>query len=80
MDETFTFSLDYHGEHYEGTVTPSKQRSENGVPIWFRVTVGKKLLAYLCCGEWGWSERDGEKQPQGLVSAIGNCIMEHYET
>jgi hypothetical protein len=76
---TFPLSLDYGEKHYSGEVTPSEEKGPNGVPVYFRVTLGNELFTYLCCGDNGWKEWDGEGQAQGLVSAIGNYIFKYYE-
>jgi len=78
-DKSFRLSLDFEGEHYEGTVTPSEESGKNGMPVFFRVSLGDQLFAYLCCGDNGWMERDGGGKSRGLVSAIGNYIMDYYE-
>jgi hypothetical protein len=72
-------SLDFEGQHYEGTVTPSEEKGANGMPVYFRVVLGDQFFAYLCCGDKGWSERDGNGKPKGLINAIGNYIIEFYE-
>lgn len=78
-DTSFPLSLDFGGKHYAGTITPSVEKGRDGMPVYFRVTIGDELWAYLCCGDNGWRERDGSSQPSGLVSAIGNYILEYYE-
>jgi hypothetical protein len=78
-NDTFPLSLDFEGKHYEGTITPSAEKSPKGTPVYFRVTMGDQLFAYLCCGDNGWKEKDTTGQPKGLVTAIGNYIFEYYE-
>ena len=77
--KSFELSLDFEGRHYQGTITPSDEKGANGMPIYFRVMLGDELFAYLCCGDKGWRDRDGENQPKGLVDAIGNYIVDYYE-
>jgi hypothetical protein len=67
------------GEHYEGTITPSVEKGSDGMPVYFRVTLGDEPFANLCCGPKGWSEREGADTPKGLISAIGDYIMDYYE-
>ena len=78
-DNSFPLSLDYEGKHYHGTITPSLEKGKQGNPVFFRVTLGKQLFAYLCCGDNGWKEKDSIGQPDGLINAIGNYILEYYE-
>ena len=78
-DDAFPLSLDFEGKHYEGTIMPSVEKGPNGMPVYYRVTLGDELFAYLCCGDSGWSERDGSGQPGGLISAIGNYIVDYNE-
>ena len=78
IEKSFGLSLDFEGKHYDGVVTPSEEKGVNGMPIFFRVVLGDQFFAYLCCGDKGWKERDGEEQPKGLVGAIGNYIVEYY--
>ena len=78
-DEAFPLSLDFEGKHYEGTIMPSVEKGPNGMPVYYRITLGDELFAYLCCGDNGWSERDGSGQPKGLISAIGEYIVDYYE-
>ena len=79
VERTFQLSIDYAGRHYEGTVTPSEEKGANGMPVYFRVMLGEALFAYLCCGDNGWRQRDGNGQSRGLVDAIGSYIMDYYE-
>jgi hypothetical protein len=78
-DNSFPLSLDYEGKHYDGTITPSMEKSQKGTPIFFRVTLDGQLFAYLCCGDKGWKEKDSAGQPKGLITAIGNYIFDYYE-
>jgi hypothetical protein len=76
---SFPLSLDFQGQHYVGTITPSEDTGKNGQPIFFRVMLGDTFYAYLCCGDQGWKERDREGHPAGLVQAIGDYIADYYE-
>lgn len=76
---SFPLSLDFEGRHYAGTVTPSEEKEANGMPVWFRVMLDDTLFAYLCCGDYGWKDRDGGNSPKGLIDAIGSYIMDYYE-
>ena len=78
-EKSFRLSLDFEGQHYEGSVTPSEEKGAEGMPVFFRVTLGDTFFAYLCCGDYGWKERDGKGKPKGLIDAIGNYILEYYE-
>ena len=78
-DNTFPLSLDFEGKHYSGRITPSEEKGEKGMPVFFRVTIGGELFAYLCCSDKGWKEKDGSARSDGLVSAIGNYIVDFYE-
>lgn len=78
-DKEFPLSLDFQGTHYEGTITPSLEKGANGTPVYFRITFGDELFAYLCCGDNGWKEREGAGKPNWLINAIGNYIADHYE-
>ena len=75
----FPLSLDFEGQHYEGTITPSDEKGPNGMPVYFRVVLGDKFFAYLCCSDNGWKDRDATGNPRGLINAIGNYIMDYYE-
>lgn len=80
-EDILPLSLDFDGKHYEGTVEPSAEKGPGGRSVFFRVTLDGELFAYLCCGDKGWSERGGPNQSasEGLITAIGNYIFEHYE-
>lgn len=78
-EKSFPFSLDFEGQHYKGTITPSDEIGKTGMPVFFRVTIGDQLFAYLCCGDHGWLDRDGSGQPHDLLQAIGNYIGDYYE-
>lgn len=78
QDKSFRLSLDYEGKHYEGAVTPSEEESKNGMPVYYRVSLGDSLFAYLCCGDTGWTEKDGAQPSSGLIKAIGNYIAGYY--
>lgn len=80
-DMIFPLSLDFQGRHYDGTITPSIEKDPEGMPVYFRVEMGGKLFAYLCCEAKGWRDRDSDAadQPQELVDAIGNYIVDYYE-
>jgi hypothetical protein len=76
----FAFHLDLEGAHYEGTITPSGDTDKLGTPVYFRVTIGDRFFAYLCCGEIGWGKKDNEEGgDHGLVQSIGEIIKKHYE-
>lgn len=77
--KTFPLSLDFQGQHYVGTITPSEDVGKNGMPVYFRVLLGDQFYAYLCCTDNGWKERDKEWHPTGLVQAIGDYITDFYE-
>jgi hypothetical protein len=77
--KSFPLSLDFGGRHYAGEVTPSEDKGQNGMPVYFRVTIGDELFAYLCCGDNGWIERDHSGNQKELIGAIGNYIVEYYE-
>ena len=81
MDEnqSFNLSLDFEGQRYEGTVTPSEEKGANGLPVFSRVMLGNQFFAYLCCGDKGWSQREGSSAPKDLIQAIGNYIEDYYE-
>jgi hypothetical protein len=78
-DNNFPLSLDFDGKHYSGTISPSVEKGPDGKPVFFRVTIGDQLFAYLCCGDNGWKEKDNNGQPRGLIQAIGNYILAFYE-
>ena len=75
---TFPFSLMYEGEFYEGVITPSAQTGKNGMPVYFRVSIGEKLFAYLCCGDTGWRAHEPKGNATGLIQAIIAYIREFY--
>jgi hypothetical protein len=77
--EAFRLELDYDGRHYSGTVLPSEELDGKGFPVYFRVEIGGRLYAYICCGETGWHNRDTEKGHDGLINAIGEYIHDWYE-
>jgi len=77
--KTFPLSLTFEGHHYTGTITPSEDVGINGTPVYFRVLLGDKFYAYICCTDNGWKERDKEGHPSGLVQAIGDYIADYYE-
>jgi len=77
--KSIPLSLDFEGQHFTGSITPSDERGENNLPIYFRVMLGDTFYAYLCCGDNGWKERGKDGHPAGLVQAIGNYIADYYE-
>ena len=77
--KTFPLSLDFEGRRYNGEIEASEERGKNGAPIFFRITLDGKFFAYLCCGDFGWKERDDLPRPKGLIDAIGQYILDHYE-
>lgn len=79
---SFSFSLKFEDAHYSGIVTPSADTDKFGMPVYFRVQIGNKFFAYLCCGELGWSKKDNKEEDSGdsgLIHAIGGAIKRHYE-
>jgi hypothetical protein len=76
---SFPLSIDFEGQYYTGSVTPSGDTDKNGTPVYFRVTLGDQFFAYLCCADNGWMERDGNTRPPDLVNAVGDYIRNHYE-
>jgi hypothetical protein len=78
-ENSFPLSLDFEGKHYAGTITPSDEKGSNGVPVYFRVTFGDALFAYICCSDNGWMDRDGNNNHKGLINAIGAYIADYYE-
>lgn len=79
QEEAIRLSLDFEGRHYEGTISPSRRKGANGMPVFFRVTLGDALFAYLCCTDNGWRAGNDKQPENSLVNAIGNYIMEYYE-
>ena len=77
--EAFPLTLDFDGKHYDGMITPSMEIGNDGQPVYYRVAIDKEFFAYLCCGNKGWMERDGEGKPSNLVTAIGDYINEYYD-
>ena len=49
------------------------------MPVYFRVVLGDKFFAHLCCSDSSWKDRDATGNSRGLVNAIGNYIMDYYE-
>ena len=78
-EHSFKLSIDLEGKHYEGMVTPSEDKGNNGVPVFFRVVLGNEFFAYLCCSDHGWKEYESDEKPKGLINAIGTYIMDYYE-
>ena len=78
-EKSFKLSLTYNHRHYEGIITPSEKRGRDGIPECFHVVIDNKTFANLCCGDGGWTDREKNDQPDGLVNAIGNYILEYYE-
>jgi hypothetical protein len=78
-DKSFPLSLDFEGSHYEGVISPSEVHGRNGLPVYFRVMLGGKLYAYLCCSDYGWKKWDLEDKSTGLTQAIGAYIRAYYE-
>jgi hypothetical protein len=78
-EKAFPLSLDFQGQHYTGTITPSKELGKNKMAIYYRVMLGNTFYAYLYCGDYGWKVRDKEGQPPALVQAIGDYIVDYYE-
>ena len=75
--EPFPLELNYEGTHYSGTIEPSRELDEQGVPIHYRVIINGELFAYLCCGSNGWD--DNGSHPKNVINAIGEYIKEWYE-
>ena len=76
--QSFTLSLDFEGQHYEGMVTPSEERGKDGMPVFFRITLGDTFFAYFCCTDNGFMHHEGVSQPKELVQAIEKYILEYY--
>lgn len=74
----FPLSLDFEGRHFDGTIVPSEDVGINGMPVYFRITLGDTFFAYLCCSDHGWMERDKKGHPSGLIQAIGDYIVDYY--
>ncbi|HVU58611.1 MAG TPA: hypothetical protein VHD83_26295 [Puia sp.] len=77
--KSFPLALDFEGKHYLGSITPSEDVTRNGMPVYFRVTLGDTFFAYLCCSDHGWKDRDKGGHPGDLVQAIGAYIADYYE-
>ena len=79
MDEikSFPFAFNFKGEHYKGTITPSEDTGKDGRPVYFRVMMGDKLFAYLCCGDKGWRVHLEDNHNE-LINAVGTYIDNHY--
>jgi hypothetical protein len=78
-EASFPFSLDFEDHHYSGTITPSGDTDNNGVPVYFRVMIGNEFFAYLCCGEFGWGKKDNDDEGDTrLVQTIGEFIKAQY--
>jgi hypothetical protein len=78
QSRTFPLSLVYDGDNYEGVITPSAETGKNGMPVYFRVTLGNEFFAYLCCGDTGWTTREQKGNSNGLVQAIAGYIRSFY--
>ena len=74
----FPLSLSYEGEYYTGDITPSAETGKNGLPVYYRVTIGDELFAYLCCGDTGWTTREQKGNSTGLIQAIAGYIRNYY--
>lgn len=81
MDSIHSFPLefDYGGRYYDAWVTPSDERGESGLPVFYRVTLNGDFFAYLCCGDNGWRQRDNQEQPKDLTGLIGSLIQDFYQ-
>ena len=75
----FPLSLDFEGRHYSGEIIPSEEKQSNGMPAYFKVTMGNEIFTELYCGADGWQERNGNGQLGGVVTAIGSYILDYYE-
>ncbi len=71
-------SLLFEGEYYQGEIIPSAEIGKNGVPVYFRVTIGQEFFAYLCCGDTGWTTREQKGNSTGLIQAIAGYIRNFY--
>jgi hypothetical protein len=79
-DATFPFDISFEGSHYEGLITPSGETDKLGMPVYFRIMVGDKFFAYLCCAESIWGRKDsGDTGDEGLIHEIGEHIKTHYQ-
>jgi hypothetical protein len=78
-DKRFPLTLKFEGQHYKGRITPSEQAGKNGLPVYFRVELGGRLFAYLCCSDNGWQEKEPGDKPKGLINAIGEYIKDFYK-
>jgi hypothetical protein len=77
-NRTFPFYLTYDGEYYQGVITPSAATAKNGMPLYFRVVLGDKFFAYVCCGDTGWSTHEQKGNSTGLIQAITRYIKNFY--
>ncbi|MDP4150077.1 MAG: hypothetical protein Q8927_07820 [Bacteroidota bacterium] len=79
-EATFPFSLDFEGTHYDGLITPSGETDKYGMPVYFRITIGDKFFAYICCDERNWRRHESKDTgDEGLLQQIGELINRRYE-
>ena len=79
INHPFPLDVDYGGKYYEAWITPSEEKGADDTPVFFRIMLNGDFFAYLCCGDQGWVERDGQKQPTDLVGVIGEQIRAYYQ-
>lgn len=79
-DATFPFKIDFEGTAYEGLITPSGETDKYGMPVYFRIKIGDKFFAYLCCADSVWGRKDSQDVgDEGLIQEIGEYIKAHYQ-
>ena len=79
VNHSFPLEFSYDDQYYDAWVTPSAELASEGLPVFFRVMLNGDFFAYLCCGDNGWFQRDGEAAPVDLVSRIGEEIAGFYQ-
>jgi len=74
-ENSFKLSVDFEGRHFEGTVTPSVERGDYGVPIFFRFVLGDILFSYILPGYRVEGERRRRKGARFANLAINQVVL-----
>lgn len=76
-DQTFNIALDFEGVHYEGWVTPSDKKKQDGQPASFHVVLNETMFGNLSLSGGTWAV--DEQRPEGLVQEVGKCIETNWK-
>lgn len=77
-EEYFSIHFDHEGLHYDGIVTPSEKRRQDGTPKSFHVVLNNVFFGNLNFHQAKWNA--DEQRPQMLVEMVGRQIDAYYRS